>query len=323
MKRKRTRLLILSCLLVAGSLNSVAQEKKPPSDGSKPQHPAPGDTKGSHEFIFKVRGAKSAFGKVVKGAPYAATALTERVQTLSDGNQIVRKNLSKLYRDSEGRTRIEQSLETIGKWTAEGESQQLITINDPVAGVSFNLDPQTRTAHKNVYASQKPAAVEGQEGVEVKGKTVTQAEFETLKEKTGAKPPAGKTPPQIIPAKDAKSWELQKGISGDPRKKLENLGKQVIEGVEAVGTRATYTIPAGEIGNTLPIEIVEETWYSPDLQLMMLTKSHDPRSGETSYRLTNLNRNEPERALFEAPADYTIRENKVPTKKKPIKEEEQ
>lgn len=323
MKRKLTRLLILSCLLVAGSLNSVAQEKKPPSDGSKPQKPAPGESKDSHEVIFKVIGAKSAFGKVVKGAPYSATALTERVQTLSDGNQIVRKNQSKLYRDGDGRTRIEQSLETIGKWTAEGESQQLITINDPVAGVSFSLDPQTRTTHKNVYAPQKPATVEWHENFKVNGKTVTQAEFEALKGKMGTKPPAGEAVPQIIPSKESKPWELQVGISGDPRRKVEMLGKQMIEGVEAVGTRSTYTIPAGEIGNTLPIEIVEETWYSPDLQLMVLTKSRDPRSGETSYRLTNLTRNEPDRALFEIPADYTVRENKVPTKKKPIKEEEQ
>lgn len=323
MKRKLTQLLILSCLLAAGSLNAVAQDKKPTSDGPKPQKPAPGEAKVSPAFTFKVIGAKSAFTKPVKGAPYSATALTEKVQTLSDGNQIVRKNQSKLYRDSEGRTRIEQSLETIGKWTTEGESQQLITINDPVAGVSFNLDPQTRTMHKNVYAPQKPAPAEWHEGFKVNGKPVTQAEFEALKEKTGTKPPAGKAPPQIIPSKDAKSWELQEGISGDPRKKIENLGKQVIEGVEVVGTRATYTIPAGEIGNTLPIEIVEETWYSPDLQLMVLTKSRDPRSGETSYRLTNLTRNEPDRALFEVPADYTVRENKAPAKKKPIREKEQ
>lgn len=313
MKKKLAQLLFIGGLVVACSLTTLAQEKKPRPDGAK----VPTDG------TFKVIASKSALGKVVKSAPYSATATTERVQTLNDGNQIVRKNESKLYRDSEGRTRTEQTLETIGKWTADGAAKQLITINDPVAGWSVSLDPRARTAHKNVYALQKPATVEWHEGFKVNGRAVTQAEFEALKEKMGTKPAPDKAALQIIPSKESKPWELQVGISGDPRLKLENLGKQVIEGIEVVGTRSTYTIPIGEIGNTLPIEVVEETWYSPELQLMVLTKSRDPRSGETSYRLTNLNRSEPDRTLFEVPADYIVRENKLPAKPKPIKEEEQ
>ncbi len=312
MNRKLIRFLMISSLLGVLSLISFAQEKKPRPEESK----VPGDP------TFKVLASKPAFGNLIKGAPYSATATTERVQTLSDGNQIVRKNESKMYRDSEGRTRTEQTLGTIGKWTAEGEVKQLITINDPVAGVSFSLDPNTRTAHKNVYALKKQATVEWHENFKVNGKTVTQAEFEGLKEKMGTKPAPSGSGPQIIPSKESKPWELQAGISGDPRKKIENLGKQVIEGVEVVGTRSTYTIPAGEIGNVLPIEIVEETWYSPELQLMVLTKSQDPRSGETTYRLTNLKRSEPDRALFEVSADYTVEENKLPLKTKAVREEQ-
>src|SRR5262245_56097306 len=158
MKRKLTRLLIMSCLLafLVGGLNSVAQEKKPRPDESKLQKPGKVELKVPTDGTFKVLfSPKFALGKVVKGAPYSATATTETIQTLSDGNQIIRKNESKLYRDSEGRTRIEQALETIGKWTADGEAQQSIFINDPVAGVSYSLDPRVRTAHKNVYAQQK------------------------------------------------------------------------------------------------------------------------------------------------------------------------
>jgi TonB family protein len=36
-------------------------------------------------------------------------------------------------------------------------------------------------------------------------------------------------------------------------RKTESLGKQIIEGIEAEGTRSTLTIAAGEIGNRLPI----------------------------------------------------------------------
>src|SRR5262245_47512995 len=155
MKRKLTRLLIISCLIAVGSLNSVAQEKKPRPDESKLQKPGPVELKVPTDGTFKVLMPKIAFGKVVKGAPYSATATTETIQTLSDGNQIIRKNESKLYRDSDGRTRIEQTLETIGKWAADGEAQKNIFINDPVAGVAYSLDPRTHTAHKNILPLKK------------------------------------------------------------------------------------------------------------------------------------------------------------------------
>ncbi|MGH9768521.1 MAG: hypothetical protein ACREAB_13905, partial [Blastocatellia bacterium] len=119
---------------------SVAQEKKPRPDGSTPQKPGRVELKVPRDGAFKVLRPKFAFGKVVKGAPYSATAITEHLQTLSDGNQIIRKNESKLYRDSEGRTRKEQTLDTIGKWTAGGEVEQLTCIDDPVAKVRYSLD---------------------------------------------------------------------------------------------------------------------------------------------------------------------------------------
>ncbi|HEY1403787.1 MAG TPA: hypothetical protein VGB05_06655, partial [Pyrinomonadaceae bacterium] len=90
----------------------------------------------------------------------------------------------------------------------------------------------------------------------------------------------------------------------------ESLGKQMIEGVEAEGTRTTITFPAGMMGNERPINIVSERWYSAELQTVVLTKHSDPRFGETSYRLTNINRSEPSRTLFEVPSDYTVKEGR-------------
>lgn len=303
------RLLLTGCLLMAGSLVALAQEK--------PATTAP------HEGTFKVMAAKPVTTKTVKGAPYSATALIETVQTLSDGNQIIRKNESKLYRDGEGRTRAEQTLKHIGNWTAEGEASQIIAISDPVAGWSASLDPRAHTAQKVPHPASKPVNVEWHESFTVNGKPVTQAEFEAIQKGVNEKKtPTGEAAPTMIPSEKAKAWERQEGVSGDPRKKIEQLGKQMIEGVETIGTRSTYTIPVGEIGNTLPIAIVEETWYSPELDLMVLTKNRDPRSGETTYRLTNLNRSEPDRALFEIPTDYTFVKSPFPVKKKPVKEEE-
>jgi TonB family protein len=87
----------------------------------------------------------------------------------------------------------------------------------------------------------------------------------------------------------------------------ESLGKQNVEGVEAEGTRSTVTIPAGEIGNERPIDIINESWYSSELQTLVMTRHSDPRFGESSYRLTNIDRSEPARSLFEVPADYTLK----------------
>ncbi len=103
----------------------------------------------------------------------------------------------------------------------------------------------------------------------------------------------------------------------------EQLGKQMIEGVECEGARAVTTMPAGAIGNERPIETVNETWYSPELQMIILSKRSDPRFGESTYRVTNIIRSEPDAALFQVPHDYTIidsRANKVEIDVKDLEE---
>jgi hypothetical protein len=87
-----------------------------------------------------------------------------------------------------------------------------------------------------------------------------------------------------------------------------DLGTQTIEGVPAQGTRITRTIPAGQIGNVQPIVITTENWYSPGLKVLVMSKSNDPRMGETSYKLTNIQRSEPAPSLFQPPDDYTVRD---------------
>jgi TonB family protein len=98
------------------------------------------------------------------------------------------------------------------------------------------------------------------------------------------------------------------GVMMRTNTKTETLGKQTIEGIECEGKRSVSTIPAGEIGNERTIEMIRESWYSPELQMTILTKQTDPRFGESTYRVTNINRSEPEASLFQVPNDYTIRE---------------
>jgi hypothetical protein len=88
--------------------------------------------------------------------------------------------------------------------------------------------------------------------------------------------------------------------------RTESLGRQTIEGVQADGTRTTMTIPAGQVGNEQPIQVVTETWYSSDLQMVVMRKHSDPRGGETSTRMTNVSRAEPPRTLFDVPVDYKV-----------------
>jgi len=100
--------------------------------------------------------------------------------------------------------------------------------------------------------------------------------------------------------------EFQQGENAGANLKREDLGTQTIGGVTAQGTRVTKTIPAGQIGNEKPITIVDEVWYSNDLQTTVMSKRSDPWSGETTYSLTNIRRAEPDAALFAVPSDYSV-----------------
>jgi|SRR5262245_32346272 len=303
------RMLIFSTFaLLLSSFSSVAQEKR-----GEPVDLEVAKVMNDGTITLKgLVGKISTSDKVVKGAPYSGTAITEHIQTLYDGNQIIRKNEAKRYRDSEGRTRNEQTLETIGKWTAGGEAQILTYIEDPVAGMSYHLNPQTRTAtayNKKIYtiALRIDSPKEGEQPLAVSGKKGVLKSVDVIK--YGG-------PPPLHPSEEIGSGPMPRKIRGgvgeDGRKKTESLGKEVIEGLEVEHTRTSLTIPAGEIGNVQPIEIVDETWYSPELQLMVMTKSRDPRFGETTYRLTDIRRSEPDRSLFEVPNDYTIKKNTAP-----------
>ncbi len=243
-------------------------------------------------------------GKTVKGAPYSAQAVTEMTQTLADGNRIVRKNTANIYRDSEGRTRRDQTLGSIGPYAVNGDPPQTFFINDPVAGVNYILDPRTKTARKMNFffrTALKPSdapAPPPQSKTPGASTTESKSRVSTFTYSTGG--PIG--------YEDTGHTFYYNGSPGESKE--EALGTQVLPelGVAAEGKRTTLTIPAGAIGNEQPINIVSERWYSKELQTVVMTRHSDPRNGETIYRLTNINRNEPAHSLFEVPGDYTIKE---------------
>jgi hypothetical protein len=269
---------------------------------------------GENTFTF-VASEMSFGGKVVKGAPYSAQAVTENIQTLQDGNRIVNKTTQDIYRDSEGRTRHEQTLGGFGTFVAKGEPSQTIFINDPVDNITYILDPRDKSARK----IQVFVRTDGKSG---DGETYTYSRSEGgnvwVESGVRAKVEAGEKMKVQAKEKTKEDGVVNFTVSDDGRNfrvnqvkhesKNEELGKQMVEGVEAEGTRSTFTIPAGEIGNERPINVVTETWYSPELQTVVMRRHTDPRLGETTYRLTNISRSEPSRSLFEMPSDYTLKE---------------
>ncbi|MBI2679699.1 MAG: hypothetical protein HYX25_01670 [Candidatus Solibacter usitatus] len=235
---------------------------------------------------FEYVGTEMGFGgKPVKGAPYSAEGITETTQTLADGNRIVHKTKALLYRDTEGRTRNEQTLGAIGPWASSGNPPKTVFINDPVAGVNYVLNPHEQSADKLPvpdFAAGAPNI-----GVSVTRKLGFQG--------------------QKLATDDFKR-EMQGTETAPADVKTESLGTQIIEGVQAEGTRTTVTIPAGQIGNEKALQTVSERWYSPELQIVVLRKQSDPRFGDTSYRLVNIQRAEPPASLFEVPTDFTVRD---------------
>jgi hypothetical protein len=91
-----------------------------------------------------------------------------------------------------------------------------------------------------------------------------------------------------------------------PQIASEALGNKQVLGLRAEGTRQTMTVPPGVFGNVGPIDVVTERWYSPELKIVLESRRSDPRTGDVTYRVTSIVRDEPDPALFEIPSDYTV-----------------
>lgn len=92
----------------------------------------------------------------------------------------------------------------------------------------------------------------------------------------------------------------------------ENLGNDVADGINLVGTRETVTIAAGVIGNSQPLVTTREFWYSPDLQVNLATTRKDPREGTQVIRVSQVSRAEPDEALFKIPSGYALQNARRP-----------
>jgi hypothetical protein len=209
-------------------------------------------------------------GKLVKGAPFSATSTSTTAQTLQNGTTINRTAQGAIFRDSEGRSRREVSFSGVGPLEATGGTHKMVAIFDPVAGVHYMLNPDKKIAHKM-----------------------------TLPAKGAGNPDKAQAFQQKMQAR-----QQQEEASG--ALKIESLGTQMVNGVNAEGTRTTHTIAAGVIGNDNAIQVVSERWFAPDLQTVVKSTRTDPRFGTTTFSLTNIQKAEPAATLFAVPADYAV-----------------
>lgn len=259
-------------------------------------------TAGAQNYFFRTDKIE-AEGKPITGAPYSADAVTETTQVLADGNRITRSSTAHVARDSMGRTRREQNLKMLGPWPGPGNAPSFIMINDPVAGVHYTLDSRAKTAMKMSIPAMNPEEAKRMD--EMKARAMTKQENHVVSLTVAGPDAVGGAVGGATVWFDAA--DSPAGNQTPP--KIESLGNQEIEGVQAEGKRVTETIPAGKIGNERPIDIVNETWYSPELQLTVMSKHSDPRTGDVTYKLTNIDRSEPPATLFQVPADYKLQDH--------------
>jgi hypothetical protein len=221
------------------------------------------------------------------GKPFSATVTTQTTQTFLDGTHVRQATATVQYRDAEGRTRIERSEPGV---SVSGPVKS-ITIRDPVAGVSYNLDPAEKTAVKltmagNPIGPANPAAAGGRGG-RGGGRGDPSEAIEQLQ--------------QVL-----RLPQLAEAARNNQNSIEEDLGTATVNGVPASGTRITTVVPVGAIGNDKEFRSVTERWFSPDLNLLIKSVSTDPRFGTTTYEVTNISRQAPDPSLFQPPADYNI-----------------
>ena len=225
--------------------------------------------------------------KDVKGAPYSAEIVTDHVQLLADGNRIAEHSSGRVYRDKDGRVRREEDRPSGGV---------SVSIVDPVAGVAYSLDVENRIAWKTPTPSIMMKLADS--------KLLAERSARAIEERGGG---PGVTTFEVSGGR----IELRRMGGASEQRHDEPLAARTIEGVPAEGHRVTTTIAAGAVGNDLPIVVTSEEWASPDLQVLVLTERKDPRNGDSSYRLVNISRSDPDPSLFQVPSDFTIKETGI------------
>jgi hypothetical protein len=208
------------------------------------------------------------------GEPYSAVRKTTRVQKLANGTTITHITTVKEARDSSGRTYREDRRELPAGQEGGAPDFVFANVHDPVSRTNIHWNSSTKVADVTHFAERS----------EIKLPDVA--------------PTQVATEPRPVPTTRAEPIKQQS----------EDLGIRTINGVEAKGTRMTRVIPAGRDGNDQPLTITSEWWRSEELGIMVMSVNDDPRTGTITMELTDLERGEPDAALFQVPEGYTVKD---------------
>ena len=242
-------------------------------------------------------------GQAVQGRPYSATEVRHSLQVLGDGTRIEHTETVQHYRDMEGRKRTEQQMSDVS----------VVTVADPTAGYVLTWNTADKTAHRmpmpklaevgalNKATAEVTAAAAGKAGMIAGSAGAT---FRTTRS-------IGFSATGADGELQAQSIMVMRGADSGKPPAAEDLGTQYLNGVNAQGTRSTLTIPVGQVGNDREMKVVNERWYSADLQMTVKSVNSDPRFGETSVEMTNINQSAPDSSLFLIPPGYTVQEPQV------------
>jgi hypothetical protein len=208
--------------------------------------------------------------------PYTATQKTTTVQTLANGATVTRETTGKVARDSSGRAFLETVMDLP---MPEGETgkQSNFNVIDPVNHVIINWNSRTKQA--TIYHMSDSAQAR-----------------QTLRPVSPASAPSAGVQTAVIPRPMR------------PEAHSEGLGTKTIDGIEVTGKRTTQTFAAGQIGNDQPIVVTHETWMSTELRIPVLQIDDDPRTGVRTTQLIDVQRGEPDPALFQPPEGYEIKD---------------
>jgi hypothetical protein len=211
----------------------------------------------------------------VKGVPFSATETTVREQTLSDGTIIKSTVEVQLYRDSEGRMRAESALKS-----GAAPQGRVVTVWNPLDGTAVTWVTGNQAANF-VAATHLP-----------------ETQLNGLMNSISRPQRAASALAALPSSSSQESANIH----------TETLPPDTIAGLEVVGTRTTQVIPAGTIDNDRDFTVVAETWTSPELKTTVRQMSSDPRTGKVTIELSNIDRSEPDPALFKPPAGTKMME---------------
>ncbi len=227
----------------------------------------------------------------VKGVPFSAKQTTVHDQTLSDGTVIKSTVEIQIFRDGEGRMRAESTLNP----KVSGQPQtHIVAISNPIDRTEIS------------WVSGSPAASVASV------LHMPEMQMSGMMNAFGTGTPVSGTPSRSLHLASAPAVASSPSQSAS-NIRTEDLAGDSIAGVEVTGTRTTQVIPAGSIDNDRDFSVTSETWVSPELKTTVRQMTSDPRTGTVTTELSNIDRSEPDPALFRAPAGYKTMDLADPT----------